>query len=549
MTQSNLYMDDDGLELYVDVQPLTLDELKSSRDAAVNAANNAQQSAESASSALTNITTCKTNLELFYAQASDNLRELLTNLTLELNNTKNIIVSTLQSLGNTILTNINTKFNQVKSQIETLGQNYVNQAKSYAEEAQITVDNRVSTEHLIQSNALKSGEISSDSEVLSWVTKMTHSTFDRSKFTIKGTPVITDNGIASGFLPRANYLELPVKPKDLKGKNWTVEAKWVNTNADLSNAATDIKVQPLFSIAPQWVQTGGIFVEQRPGEQLPFAVALGGATHTGSESSNEGGHVFKKYSYTPDYCIATMSFDYQTGEYKLWADVGNGKEYAGSWIPNTTQKELKVIYNEEETYLKQGAGWQLQVYDAIDLKCTECIIDGVPVFSGNKTGMDTIKPDDYTVVGTPTISADGIASGFSTSNYLYTNAVASLTMPKYEFQRLVPNPNWEQEQAEKEAVRIANLHMTRGDVFRGLLLAKGVTRADIRGLIEAMPEETPEQRVQKELALIDFDEALEYYRGVALIDTVGVQLGITPEQMNNFFDTKDWHELISNEEE
>lgn len=116
-------------------------------------------------------------------------------------------------------------------------------------------------------------------------------------------------------------------------------------------------------------------------------------------------------------------------------------------------------------------------------------------------------------------------------------------------QRLVPNPNWEQEQAEKEAIRIANLHMTRGDVFRGLLLAKGVTRADIRGLIEAMPEETPEQRVQKELALIDFDEALEYYRGVALIDTVGEQLGITPAQMDKFFDTKDWRELVSNEEE
>lgn len=107
---------------------------------------------------------------------------------------------------------------------------------------------------------------------------------------------------------------------------------------------------------------------------------------------------------------------------------------------------------------------------------------------------------------------------------------------------------YEQEQAEKEAVRIANLHMTRGDIFRGLLLAKGVARADVRSLIEAMPEETPEQRVKKELALIDFDEALEYYRGVPLIDTVGKQLGITPEQMSNFFDTKDWHELINEEE-
>ena len=110
------------------------------------------------------------------------------------------------------------------------------------------------------------------------------------------------------------------------------------------------------------------------------------------------------------------------------------------------------------------------------------------------------------------------------------------------------NPDYDQEEAEKERVRIANLHMTRGDVFRGLLLAKGVTRADMRGLIEALPDETPEQKITKEYALIDFDEALEFYRGVALIDTIGEQLGITPEQMNKFFDTKDWHELITEEE-
>lgn len=110
---------------------------------------------------------------------------------------------------------------------------------------------------------------------------------------------------------------------------------------------------------------------------------------------------------------------------------------------------------------------------------------------------------------------------------------------------LVLNPNYEEEKEEEERIRIANLHMTRGDVFRGLLLAKGVTRADMRGLIESMPEETPEQRIAKEYALIDFDEALEFYRGVALIDTVGAQLGITPEQMDRFFDTKDWHELLS----
>ena len=50
-----------------------------------------------------------------------------------------------------------------------------------------------------------------------------------------------------------------------------------------------------------------------------------------------------------------------------------------------------------------------------DLKQTSFKNNGVPVFSGNKTGTDTIISDNYTVVGSPTI-VDGIASGFALTN-------------------------------------------------------------------------------------------------------------------------------------
>lgn len=114
----------------------------------------------------------------------------------------------------------------------------------------------------------------------------------------------------------------------------------------------------------------------------------------------------------------------------------------------------------------------------------------------------------------------------------------------------------EEEKAQQEAERIAQLHLTRGDVFRGLLMARQITRAQIRALIEAMPDETPEQAIAKEYALIDFDESLDFYRGVALIDTLGEELGISSEAMTQFFETNDYHYLIpdvrnqeSNEEE
>ena len=103
----------------------------------------------------------------------------------------------------------------------------------------------------------------------------------------------------------------------------------------------------------------------------------------------------------------------------------------------------------------------------------------------------------------------------------------------------------EAEQEQKEKERIAILKLTRGDVFRGLLQAKGVTRAYIRDMINQLPDETTEEKFIKEMALIDFDEALDFYRGNQLINTIGLQLGITPEQLDKFFRTNDYKELLN----
>lgn len=103
----------------------------------------------------------------------------------------------------------------------------------------------------------------------------------------------------------------------------------------------------------------------------------------------------------------------------------------------------------------------------------------------------------------------------------------------------------DEEKAQEEAERIAMLKLTRGDVFRALLLAKGITREQLRSQLEVMPASTQEETVKRELALIDFDEALDFYRGNPLIDTVGLALGLTKEQLDRFFETNDYKELIT----
>lgn len=102
----------------------------------------------------------------------------------------------------------------------------------------------------------------------------------------------------------------------------------------------------------------------------------------------------------------------------------------------------------------------------------------------------------------------------------------------------------DEQKAQEEKERIAMLSLTRGDVFRGLLMAKQVTRAEIRAMIESNETLT---MLQKEMALIDFDEALNFYRGNALIDTLGATLGITGEQLDMFFEDGNYEHLLPKE--
>ena len=88
----------------------------------------------------------------------------------------------------------------------------------------------------------------------------------------------------------------------------------------------------------------------------------------------------------------------------------------------------------------------------------------------------------------------------------------------------------QKELEEKE--RIAKLSLTKREVFLGLFQAKGVTPDMIKAQI------TDPQ------ALIEFEYANDYYRGNPLINIVGATLGITPEQLDKFFETNDYTHLL-----
>ena len=106
-----------------------------------------------------------------------------------------------------------------------------------------------------------------------------------------------------------------------------------------------------------------------------------------------------------------------------------------------------------------------------------------------------------------------------------------------------PKKDYEEEQKQKERKRLDNLSMTRGDVFEALILAKGLTKPQIRAMIENAELDD----ITKALYLNRFDEALEFYRGYPIFDMIGQILGITSKQLDDFFETKDYTYLLLSE--
>ena len=250
------------------------------------------------------------------------------------------------------------------------------------------------------------------------VKEMYRSTFDRAKFTIEGTPTITKDGIASGFVGQnGSYLRTNYKTENLKNKSWKVKVKF--KTGIVTGAETQFTPIINFTNRPKDNYQGFGAISQWT-HTLVFAARTGIST----DSNNEGAKINLAYilEENKDYS-ATLEYNHNTGTYILKAYDSNGlllKE--GTWTAPTTQSntELWGINNAtSENYLCIGATREgCPFLGSIDLKYFSINSDGKEIFNGNKTGIDIIKQDNYEIVGSPVISEDGVASGFSGANFV-----------------------------------------------------------------------------------------------------------------------------------
>lgn len=97
----------------------------------------------------------------------------------------------------------------------------------------------------------------------------------------------------------------------------------------------------------------------------------------------------------------------------------------------------------------------------------------------------------------------------------------------WQNEKLVINPNYAAEQAEKERERIMNLSLTKADVLLALYQDKGLSPDDIKAMLK---DNIP--------ALIKFDYASSYYRGDDVVIALGTQLGYSSDEMDYLFENK-----------
>ena len=223
-------------------------------------------------------------------------------------------------------------------------------------------------------------------------------TFDRSKFTVVGAPTITDDGIASGF-SASNFLQK--KGISIKN-NWEIISPKFLYRVDTTGERGIFFLGTISSSGDGFVRT---------------AILRNGRIACNVSSSDWNNQII--YA---DILVNATTNDYiqtkigcKNGEYYIYHRINdNGwqldNKKTSTVLLNITNKTLNIC---DSTY-----------NGSIDLKQFSITVDGVEIFNGNKTGIDQIKTDNFTKVGNPTITADGIASGFSANNTIATPNIA-----------------------------------------------------------------------------------------------------------------------------
>lgn len=200
------------------------------------------------------------------------------------------------------------------------------------------------------------------------IENLKHSTFDKSKFTVVGTPTITNDGIASGF-SATNYLKIPNFPtiKD----NITIFCKFNSGYKETSS--TNFLLGWYYSENLSYFRFDFLLNNAFRASWRDKNLVIGGSSNIAMQPNSD--HTLK--------VILTNS------HIECYLD-GN------LWFSKDAELDFSHLKPEYFTLGAQNVAstWFLE-NGSIDLSQFSVKVDGVEVFSGNKTGIDVIKENDF----------------------------------------------------------------------------------------------------------------------------------------------------------
>ena len=231
------------------------------------------------------------------------------------------------------------------------------------------------------------GNVSEDVEGFKQLVQRAHSTFDISKFEVVGSPVITEDGKVSGINGNNQ-----IKYGNFDFKNsCSVKFKFCITGIDSSNNAALLRLYDVSNNSEIL-----IFITISGNLNIFYKVKGGRAIYS------------------------TFGVPALNKEYEMKLEVNNNNFKATLSQNNEIIESIEKDEALELTNFSLTSGSTIlgSLIGYIDLKYFSVVVDGLPVFTGNVTGIDTIKPDDYQIVGSPVVSDIGLANGFISGSYI-----------------------------------------------------------------------------------------------------------------------------------
>ena len=221
---------------------------------------------------------------------------------------------------------------------------------------------------------LDNGTALTDSEGLADVINYAHSTYDSTKFTVTGSPTITSDGIISN-ISSSNYIHVD---------------NIIELNANKFDMGVAFNATSFAAIQRVLQYRDALIIQVQTNGRLRFyASSTGDGTYdiaNGTESTNA-------LSVNNIYNIKAV---FTGSQYIVYV---NGT----AWI--TVESTLKIA-NQTNLYIFSGRGSSPSA-GSQDLKTLYVTVDGVPVFNGNKTAIDTYTIGGNTVTIPYTLSKTG----------------------------------------------------------------------------------------------------------------------------------------------